>query len=528
MNRRLLPAFVFFSFLLACVILYEYGESFTFYFVGDDFAFIEYVRAEKASILWKPSCFYHYYPLGLFFITLPAYFDVFEPAYFTAVSFFFFVCSSILVMILFRKIAGGLAGGFLAALIYATAVPHSEVIYWKTCTSTIAMTFFSLASLFLYSLYLERKRAAFLVFCLAAYIASVLCMEQGIVTSGVLFLYDFLFHSFPQFKSSAADRRRQVVKGFLGRTMLLILLPALLMMLKSIVGAQLSPFSFAQLFPRIPHLTFETIIRLFDFNRIASGMHLSTTQASLLVLALGLVFLIYIFYRRTAAGFLFLFSSLGSVLAISLAAGGPNERYFCLPLAFFSCFLSLLLRDAAAAAAYPFENAFANLNRRLFLGNMRHILYVGISLLVAAAGITGNLERRAYWAVASTIERNIVSTVEGVYLAGSIQPRKGKKLYLVNMPSYMVNEKKAVFYICSNSVIPDLRHKLPHAADDMELVATGNLFEMDINGEKLIYRALGLDNAMDNARIQQLMDDGHLFLQFSPVVMTAVPLKAKM
>ena len=37
---------------LAAVIFFEYGESFLFYFVGDEFAFIEFALNEKTRTLW--------------------------------------------------------------------------------------------------------------------------------------------------------------------------------------------------------------------------------------------------------------------------------------------------------------------------------------------------------------------------------------------------------------------------------------------------------------------------------------------
>lgn len=53
MQKRDPIRFLICALLLTLVILFEYGESFRFYFFGDDFTYIEFVLQEKAGILWK-------------------------------------------------------------------------------------------------------------------------------------------------------------------------------------------------------------------------------------------------------------------------------------------------------------------------------------------------------------------------------------------------------------------------------------------------------------------------------------------
>jgi hypothetical protein len=522
MNRRFLPAFLVCALLLAVLILFEYGKSFSFYFVGDDFAFIEYVLAEKAGIFFKPSCFYHYYPLGLVFIVFPAIFNVFEPEYFVAVNFLFFFLCSIMILLLYRKIAGGLLGGFFAAILFATAVPNSEVIYWKTTTSTIVMTFFSLLALAFYIRFLERKSAASLFASVLAFLASILCMEQGVVTFGILFLYDLIFFSFPRFASLKADRKR-IVYGFLRRNFFLVLIPVSMIFIKSRLGAQLSAFPLLQLYRQIPNLTPKTLIRLFDFNYLSSGFLSSDIHIWPVVAAVVLVFSAYLFFKRTAIGLFFLLASTGPALTISFAAGGPNERYFCLPLVFFTCFLSLFIRDVAAAfirllGKLKKQNVSRNLMQKVHIA-----FYAAVCLAIAIAGFRGNLKRRSFWEAASRIERNIVGQVENIYLTGSFSSAGGRKIYLLNMPAYMVTRTNSIFYICSNSLIPDLRRRLLNADNEIELAATGQLFQMKLNNEQVLYRALGRDNMLDRKHVRKLINEGNLVLQFSPHLMTVVP-----
>ena len=528
MDRRFLPAFLLFGLFLAIVILYEYGESFSFYFVGDDFAFIEYVLTEKAAIFWKPSCFYHFCPLGLFLITLPANFSIFEPAWFAAVGFVFFLSTSLLIMEVYRKVAGGLFGGFLAALLFATAVPNSEVIYWKTGTSTIAMTFFSLVSFLFYTRYLEKRSVRWFLATIAAFAVSILSMEQGTVTFGFLFLYDLLFQGFPKWKEATSPERKRELIPFAVRNLILLLLPISMMMYKRSLGADLGPFSFSQLFGLVPHLTRETLIRLFNFNRLHLPFLTSNLSVWLVVLALLVLFFVYIYIRKTAAGLFFLLGSIGSILTLSLVAGGPNERYFCLPLVYFSCFLSLFFRDVSLVMLRPIakKSSTSEVNHsRTFFGG-HNVLSVTLILAVAAAGFSGNVQRRTFWAAASKIERNIVKTVEDTYLAGSFSNGGGKKMYLINIPEYFVTGKDSIFYVSSNSLMPDLRHRLPEAADNIELAATAIHFGMDVNSEPVKYRALGRQNPLDRKRINQLQQEGHTMFQFSPALMDIIPVGA--
>jgi hypothetical protein len=523
MNRRRLTSLLLYSLALVVLILFEYGETFNFYFVGDDFAFIELVRTEKMKILWKPSCFYHYYPLGLLLIVLPSVFNIFEPSYYAAVSYLFYLLCSLLVMMLYRKIAGGLTWGFAAAVLYATAVPNSEVIYWKTGTQTLAMASFSLISLMLFAHSLEKRSKLIFLASIAAFILSMLCIEQGVVTFGFLFLYDLIFHSFPLFRISGERKRARA--RFIGRMFVFLSVPVSMTVIKMMLGAQLSPFRFSQLFWRIPHLTVETLIRLYDFNRLTFAFPLSSIQVGLLTLAFTLVFAAYLSLRRTASGLFFFLSSLGSILTISLAAGGPNERYFCLPLAFFSCFVVLFLKDLVTAAGHLIQKKFPEGRKAIGATAVQKMVFGGLCLSLALSGLRGNLHRRQFWSAASQIERNIVGTVENLYLTGSLLKEPGKKLYLLNAPAFMVTKRNSIFYICSNSLMPDLRFRLAAAADDIELAATGNLFQMKVNGEDVIYRARGRQNVIDNKRIKQLVGEGHLFFQFSPAVMNVIPLK---
>ena len=254
--------------ILSAVVLFEYGKAFNFYFVGDDFVFIGALLKYKVIGLWNPLNFQnaHYCPVGILLNALPALFGIFEPKWFVVVSFLFFLSCSVLVMMVYHRIVGSYLGGFLAALMFATAVPNSEVIYWKTGTLTIAMTFFSLLALLLFIRHLTQKSWVSFAGCFIAYALSILCIEQGVLTFGILILYDLIFHSIPQFLEPGSNGKI-VVTHFLRRHAILILPPALIVAMKLAYGLGFSPVPWASRdLWSIPWLVVETITKLIHLT----------------------------------------------------------------------------------------------------------------------------------------------------------------------------------------------------------------------------------------------------------------------
>ena len=84
------------------------------------------------------------------------------------------------------------------------------------------------------------------------------------------------------------------------------------------------------------------------------------------------------------------------------------------------------------------------------------------------------------------IERNIVQTTEDLFLFGAIGTETKQKLYLLNIPEHFVSEKHSIFYVASNSIMPDLRYRLGDSADRIELIATGRRFELPLEKERVV------------------------------------------
>lgn len=514
--------------LLAAILIplltFEYGEAFTFYFVGDDFGFIHTLLKDKWKLLWMSRAYYHYYPLGITINAFPALFGSFDPRWYVLINFSFFLSCSLVVAKVCRHITGRVLEGALAALLFATATPNSEVMYWKTGNCTIAMTFFSVLALAFFIRHLTRNSRIAFAACVAAYALSMLCIEQGIVTFGVFLLYDALFHLIPQLRNVLLKRGALV--RFAGRHTILLAVPVLLTGWKLALGLEMSPFPLVlRDWGALAVAAMRTLAHLLDFNGIFVEPDARfSSLASFLAIALCIL-TGYLYLSRSRAALFFLWASLGSLLVIFIGTGSPNPRYFCLPLAFYACFLALFIGDASVAAIAVLGSLLKSAGIHITGGKT---VWLGRAVLVAAAlavtciGLTGNLIRRDYWKAASTIERNVVETVERYLVTGHFDA--GKKVFLMDAPDAFWSPKYSAFYVGSNSLIHDLNHRLHKRSESVALVAGTAMLEMNIQGERVYCRTLGRERMLEREDIDRLLSQGHLILRFSPSLKTVRPL----
>jgi hypothetical protein len=536
------PSIRFFAFtlVLAVVLGFEYGESFSFYFVGDDFMFIRHVQEKGLGILWTSPSPSHFYPLGTLAIALPACFGVLEPHWFGLVNFLLFFLSAILVMILYKRIAGSLLGGFFAALIYSTAVPNSEVIYWKTGNATIAMTCFSAIAFILFVRFLQNGSRKSFLGCIAAFAASMLCIEQGIMTFGILFLYDLIFFSVPQWRATGSTRKL-IAKRFLCRHGTLLLVPLLLTTLKLAIGKTLMPIPLAhRSVSRLIFLATEAPLRLVDFNNIIfpsfrslMGKPGQMEFVPRILIFLFLVFVLgYTLKRRNTTSLFFLFSAVGSFVGIAVSANAISPRYFNLPLVFYACFLSSLAQDVTGLLRTAFRRRASRKPREIEKEERLSIwvqqgAYVVCCLTIVWFGMRGTLEYRAYWKLASLIESNIVESVEGYYNSRLDQNRPEQTIYLLDVPEFLWSDKYfSRFYVTGGSLVWELRYRLGAAADSIKFISTYRNFQMTTGDKYIAYQAYGAENGelVREGDIKKLIDDSHVVLRFSPDVLDVVPL----
>jgi hypothetical protein len=517
--------------VLIPLLLLEYGGAFGFYFMGDDFDFIEFIFQNKANILTETPVNWHYYPLGILLNTLPAWFGSLDPALFVLTNFLLFFSCCALIIVVYRLIVGGMWGGFWAALIYATAIPNSEVIYWKTGNQTIAMTVFSLLALYFFIRYRETGSKKAFGACWAVFALSMLCIEQGIVTFGILVIYDLLFWSIPGLHV-AENKRKGVIASFVRRHGLLLLVPVLLTLLKLSIGIGLSPYPLsARPSQLMQALLILAPIQLLDFNHmvsfVSSGWTFRPLSFSILAVMLG-----YTLYRRSVAGLFLLCSSVSGMTAIVIASGAITSRYFCLPLVFFASYLSWFLIDASTlfakvlCRALPGESAKEDSRERMAL--LPGYLIGGIiCCVIVLVGLRGNLLRREYWNVASTIEQNIVESIQLYAMTALVPEEPEQKIYLLNVPHYIWSKKHSYYLpLASNSLVQDLRHRLGEKAGRISLIATARSMEISIGNDTAVYKVKGQKNMKSWEEIHRLIEDGHIILRFSPAMKMLVPLGA--
>jgi len=271
---------------------------------------------------------------------------------------------------------------------------------------------------------------------------------------------------------------------------------------------------------------------LVDFNNIVSGLFGQSREHQYLMLGALFFFLAYAVIKRSSAGLFFLLASHCSLLAISISTSVLANRYYCLPLMYWACFVSLFFRDIAAAIAKVFEKVQAawldssrkgpDVSRWIFV-----IVHASACLALAFAGLRGNLERRAYWKLASAIEQNIVQTVEYMHVSGFGRGRPGQKIYLLDIPNHLWSEEYSVFFVAGNCIMPDIRHRLGRDAERVELIASTDIRWMTSGEERLAYRIKEQENIMSKSDIEGLIEEGHLVLQFMPHALNLVPLNPK-
>jgi len=444
------------------------------------------------------------------------------------VNFLIFFSCSVLVMTMYYSIVGDPGGGFLAALIFATAIPNSEVIYWKPGTMTIGMTMFSILALLFFIRHLRKGSNISFFACCAAYALSMICIEQGSLTIGVLVLYDLIFHSGPQFLSDKSERKR-TANLFLRRHVILASLPVLLIVFKIVFDIGFSPIPWdSRDLSSIPWLAVETITKLIHLTNTilprGSSPWAYRISAALILVILGA----YIWKKKNLAGAFFLIVSITVVLTISIMAWGPHSRYYCLSLVYYACFLSLFLNNVIGdvvrhctgnrSGMAADSDQTGNMSRNIHIA-----IYWSVCLTIVLAGLRGNLIRRDYWHAASVIERNAAETVEEYYRAGTMQDNPSQRIYLLNVPDFIWSEKYSFIYVSTNSLLLDIRHRIGGQAAGVIPIADSTPAEIIIWGKTMEYIKLGRDNVMDAASIKKLVEEGHVVLEFSPVTMTLSP-----
>ena len=123
-----------------------------------------------------------------------------EPAPYHWVNIALHAANSLLVLLLFRRVAARELTAAVGAFFFAAHAIHTEAVANIAGRSELLCTFFFLSSLVAYiAARVHPRPAALYATSLAAYLAALLCKENAVTLLGVIVLYDLLFRgSTPQ------------------------------------------------------------------------------------------------------------------------------------------------------------------------------------------------------------------------------------------------------------------------------------------------------------------------------------------
>lgn len=107
-------------------------------------------------------------------------------------SIFWHVLSSVLVFLIFRRVAHGFVP-VVAALVFAVNPVHSERVAFITGGFDLLGIFLVLLAFYLYMSYISSRRRRFLVFSLVSFVAALFSSEEAFVFPLLVVLYELVF-----------------------------------------------------------------------------------------------------------------------------------------------------------------------------------------------------------------------------------------------------------------------------------------------------------------------------------------------
>ena len=111
----------------------------------------------------------------------------------------------------------------------------------------------------------------------------------------------------------------------------------------------------------------------------------------------------------------------------------------------------------------------------------------------------------------------MVESIQDWHRVGLGADNPGRKIFLLDIPHIFWSETCSyLFPIAHNSLMPDLRYRLGDDAERIELIASVKGMEMRIVDELVACRVKGQKNMKSKGELKEILDDGHIVLQFSP------------
>lgn len=169
------------------------------YFVGDDFTWFRWAADSGSSIFGAISSYFldsdgFFYRPGtkLYFYLMYSVFWMNQVVFhIVSLSLHFIVAS--LFFLIGKKILRSTLWSFLASLLFLVMSGYSESVFWISTTGTLFNSLFLLASLFMFILWVEKKRLFHYISSIVFMISSLLFHEMGVVIPLLLIAYKSIY-----------------------------------------------------------------------------------------------------------------------------------------------------------------------------------------------------------------------------------------------------------------------------------------------------------------------------------------------
>lgn len=171
------------------------------YFVGDDFTWLRWAAEGgiSTSQLWQyftqsDGFFYRPGTKTLFALLYPVFW--LNPVVYHVISLILHAIVVILIFVLAKKILRNFGLSVLAAFLFVMLSSYHEAVFWISSIGHLFSGMFVLLSLWLFTLWEEKKKLVFFVLSLVSITAGLLFQEMAVIAPLIIIFYKFVYDEF--------------------------------------------------------------------------------------------------------------------------------------------------------------------------------------------------------------------------------------------------------------------------------------------------------------------------------------------
>jgi hypothetical protein len=395
---------------LFALTIVVYSGTLNNYFVADDYTWLRNAAENNIGIE-------NFYVQGtnLVFKFLYSFFWLNETIYHMVAILLHFI-ASVLVLAVSRRIFRRNELAVLAAIIFMFLSGFSEALFWISSLGLLLQAVCTLASLFAYILWTEKRKTIYLVFSIFLLFIGLSFHELGIVTPFILLLYDVLF------VPSKENGFRAKLKLYA-----LFVSPVLIYLLVGFLRGTVSFSPFTIVANTIGYwflsITGSFFLPMFKTVRVAMQKQVLISTALLLMVFFLIGYLLYRFAGKIQKkelkillfGFLFFFIGIIPFLCFETI----YSRYLYLA-GFGSAIILVFLADKAYAYLKPNGKLIASLSG---------ILIISIFLMFQVIELN---KSQTDWDAAGSKIKNFLSSIDGSY--EEYWKSEPMTFYFINIP----------------------------------------------------------------------------------------------